>query len=241
MKISFSLASLLFVMFLTACQTQSTVSDAYFYDEAKHAMHSGKRVLVAPSSLLPYQYRSLKNNAERVDSELHRYLNEKGFEIVSNTAFLALVEKERVQAGGYYDQGTGQFNEAKFSRILQSALLQANESTAFDLFIFPVLSAKQVDTNPLTRIGRWDGVERKMDVERTAEVVPTQPMAASLCVEIMTTQAQRIFSNCGGLEYMIEVKHEATIVKFVPKQILFTNPAHVREAVEVSFSPFIAK
>lgn len=240
MKLSHIAISLLSFFCVSSCTTQSTKSDFYFYDESVHSQSAGKRVLIAPVPIMPTDNALVDRNAYKVEAAIENYLNRNGYSVVANDEFIRSFQKSESENGGVFNAKTGEFDKNTFNKVMGVALKESRSKTPYDYFVMTAFIAKRTAVSPLTKIGEWDGITRKLDVQNGVDIVPTNPPVISLCNEVFTSLNDRVFKNCAGVEFLVEVNKqgEATIIE---KEELFTNAKQLNESIKISFDPFVTK
>jgi hypothetical protein len=200
---------------------------------------------VLPGELEPYE--------PIVWEEFQTYLRARGKELktlsrrTARRLWLESIREVRAPTGARAGSAPG-FDEAA-SVMARKLAERAN----FAVMIVPSLFVREATLKG--RSASWDGVERRVPFSTTglgARELAETPLvgvapAGSLHVAIFDTEGTKVHDALGGLEVLRGVRAVGANLsgepsfKLVPRNDLFENREHVREAVEVAFDPFVPR
>jgi hypothetical protein len=200
---------------------------------------------VLPGELEPYE--------PIVWEEFQTYLRARGKELktlsrrTARRLWLESIREVRAPTGARAGSAPG-FDEAA-SVMARKLAERAN----FAVMIVPSLFVREATLKG--RSASWDGVQRRVPFSTTglgARKLAETPLvgvapAGSLHVAIFDTEGTKVHDALGGLEVLWGVRAVGANLsgepsfKLVPRNDLFENREHVREAVEVAFDPFVPR
>jgi len=201
-----------------------------------------ERALIVPVNLVPNLPVGLLGHTAEVSDEIAAYLTSHGIEVVPTEE-----ETARQLWTECFEQSRPRDGDPDPAAAANAFVRQLRERTAFDVLVVPTL----VYRKGRLRDGRvrWDGVVRALPVvggsnakspirRKTGEVA-----GVSLHVIVFDEQGTEVFHGVGGLD----VAHTAV---YIPsrggwylrhREDPFTEPAHVREGVELAFEPYLER
>jgi len=164
---------------------------------------------------------------------------------VARQFWLGSIKQVRERPGG---------SETGFDDAARVLIKKLSAHAEFDTLLVPTvyLTEAPIEQNQAT----WDGVTRTVRVESNslagtavAEEVPLEGLApaASLHMVVLDADGNRIQEGRGGLDLMVDVrvKHnpygetDEPIFQYIPRADALADPAHVREGIALSLSPFL--
>ncbi|WOO42321.1 hypothetical protein [Rubellicoccus peritrichatus] len=236
-----SIALMLIVFVLFGCNT--TTDKRYYsydYDGSKLAPLSGKRVVIAPMSLMRIQnIPQTHQNSDRITDALDDYLQQAGYDVVDSRIFQEVYDREVEKSGGLYDTKSGAVDQERHDILLRKVFIELKRDNDIDYVVFPSLYHSQVEVNDLSKRARWDGVERKMMVGSNVTTFVTNPMAVSLYLIVISTEKGMVLKNRAGLEIVVEAVREKDKIIMKSRTDLYDDDAVVFEAIEKVMHPFI--
>lgn len=220
-----------------------TVID-YKIDDGVVKSKEFKQVMIAPINLGKPSRLYLEKCDPAVDRKVKEYLEQNGFEVLSNRAFESRWQQATRKYGQLYDPTTG-----KFSRYYQSALAETLTQVfagmpTLDGVIFTDLVERSVMfTDGMQHIVRYDGVQRKPKFEGTGDSVgedfswQQNVDAASLVVNVFDRALKNVFQSAGGLDVTQALNMRSAT--FVRRSDVLENETNLDEGIRLAFHPLI--
>lgn len=216
----------------------------YKIDESVVKSKDFTQVMIAPINIGKPSRKYLESSEAFIDRRVKDYLEQNGFEVVSNKPFESRWQQALRKYGQVYDPSTG-----KFSRYYQSALAETLTQVFeglpnLDGVIFTDLVEREIMfTDGMQHIARWDGVQRKPKLEGTGEGVPADfswqqnVEAASLAVNVFDRSLKNVFQSAGGLD--ITQALNLRDAKFVRRKDVLENETNIDEGIRLALHPLI--
>lgn len=213
-------------------------------------MGSENRVfLILPLNVAAVMPDELEHFSPIVWKELEVYLREQGKQLktisrqAARTLWLRSVQQARAGENGA---------RAGYDDAASALARELRRRAEFDTLIAPSLFLREARIT--RRSARWDGVERKLEIDARGfaarSFAASTPLegaapAASLHVVAFDAQGAKLHDAQGGLELLVRVRVEPKGLAgepsfdFATRTDLFTNREHVREGIDAAFVPFL--
>ena len=201
-----------------------------------------ERALVVPVNLMPNLPVGLLGHTAEVSDEIAAYLASHGIEVVpteeetARQLWIDCFEESRPGDGG-----------PDPASAANAFVRQLREREAFDVLIVPTL----VYRKGRLRDGRvrWDGVVRTLPVVGGSDAKSPihretgKVAGVSLHVIVFDEQGTEVFHGVGGLDVAHTAEYMASRGRWYlrHREDPFTEPAHVREGVELAFEPYFER
>lgn len=198
-----------------------------------------KQVFLAPFQLLT---KNTENNKQydRLYLSIKKYLETNGYEVLPPEKFVLAWNINRLVIGSLYDQKSGKISSVRLKDCLSKTIVDLKRKSQFSAVIVPTLTYKDLNLKGtfLQKVG-WDGVERKTRNDDQEYKDWSSHVAVSLDVVIFSRNFSPVFKSRGGLGF-IATNNSKKGSSFKQEQaIKDLSEAHILEAIEVAFYPFI--
>ena len=181
-----------------------------------------------------------------MDARLGAYLEDNGFEVLSQRLFRQHWNTAVRAFGDPVDPTTGRVNMKTFSQIMISVRDRLREETDLDAFVFTDLVERDVAFNGgLKHVARWDGVTRTPSLQGPGSGVSTafdwnsMASVASLQVTIFDMELQRVFVSRGGLDATDAIDTRSGDGQWVRRRQILENESNVDEGIALALHPFV--
>ena len=203
-----------------------------------------RAVVLAPVSYQANPSASLAPGVTPAGEELARLLTARGVIVVALPAdeFRA-VWSEATQDLGTLADGRGGLDPARLDAAARaaSAALHAR-GVRFDALLLPWLELRYVEI--LGNGVAWDGVERRVPIERTVAKRlgnwPNHELAPCVSLRLLAYGADgaRWFDESGGVD--VASRYEVRLLAERPRPDLFADRASLRQGAELALAPLFA-
>lgn len=215
-------------------------------DQELMASSNIKRVVIAPINLGGPTRSYLEDSEGDVDRAVRDYLDENGFEVISQRRFQQEWKTAVRIYGNPIDPTSGRVNQKTFTLCLVSVRDALQKSDNLDAFIFTDIIEKDITfSGGLKHLARWDGVSRKPTLQGPGDGVSMDfdwnrnAKGASLWVNVYTMELRRVFSSVGGMDATQAIDTRSATGDYVRRRNILENKNFVLEGVEIAFHPFI--
>lgn len=203
----------------------------------KGAVIKAHSVLLLPMSSLHQEIISAENQLEQ---QLIKQLKKKRFTTISlsDAQYQNAVDGALAASGAVYDPAIGHF--LPIDRLVYiKALIDILYSTYdFDVLIQPELLLRQV--NITGDMAVWDGVERKVELTRKAEI-PYRPLkqgrGVSIKLSAYSNQGADLLQSYAGISLPYTIDYNERPAALAIKKVLFSEKEQT-QAAQVALTPF---
>lgn len=210
----------------------------YTYDHELHQSLADTAIIVAPIGLLGSEYPHRFLDAQ-IESEIIRYLQQAGHNVVAPAEFAPLWKSCALEQGGLYNSRTGAMDVNRLNHCFGKVIDELNKThTIKSIVLSGILYEKLSLKSPYER-GVWDGVVRKVKVEGQGYGRWQAALVMSLKMQVIHIDGKTILDNQGGIDFIHKTKSKITETAAIPKQADEFSVEHIREAIEVAFHPFV--
>jgi hypothetical protein len=177
-------------------------------------------------------------------------LTEAGFTVIPAEQTREIWDTKAKELGGFFDQQTGQLDEAKVNALLGHVREQVKARFGADALVLPYVRAVTANFNHVLFGGvdaKWDGASESMLSGTFDKILPPQVRgtvpALSLFVRIEDLGGSLLYSNAGGIQLLQKLAPASgrfTGDNFVPvpRSGILADQARIQQAVSYALEPF---
>lgn len=181
---------------------------------------------------LPDDVEMPESTAAVLDSLVAATLVEGGLPIIPAAHYSAIWQRLAEEAGGFYDQFTGQRDDAKYDAAVSALYREMDSLHAPRAWLYPEVWV--VEAEVADGMAHWDGV-----AQRAGTGWYTTLLALTFEVSVEDTSGVAVFRNGRGLELIERLGALGEIESIAPSR-LFQNPTRTSLVVRSVLNPLVA-